>query len=102
MADISNEDLLVAIKELSSEVKEVKTDLSGVKTEVKEIKADLTSVRAEVKEIKTDLTSVKTEMQTMKTELKQDIQKIDHKLKVFIEDLGDARADISILKHEIN
>lgn len=79
MAEITNEDLLVAIQELSSNIKELKTAF-GNKEEV--------------------VTNRETEMQEMKAELKRDIRKLDMKYKILTQDVMDVRADMTELQEQ--
>lgn len=77
MADITNKEILQAIKDLSGDVHKLDRKVDCVEKEMKEIKTDMTEMR---------------------TDLKQDIRKLDQKFKLILGDLLEARTDITMLQ----
>lgn len=73
MADVTMEDLFVAIKDLSVDIKEIKEAVGNLETE----------------------------MQEMKTELKYDIRKLGIKYKTLTQDVMDVRTDMAMLQKEV-
>lgn len=74
MEEITNKDLMVAIKELLTNQKEFEKRMDSLENDIKE----------------------------MKTELKHDIKKVDKKVGTLSAELLDAKADIVMLQQEIN
>jgi len=74
---ITNEDLLQAINKLSSESKEIKNRLDGLETRISNVEVVLLEFKSEVK---------------------QDLRKLDKKFTIVLEDLLEARTDITLLQ----
>lgn len=77
MTKITNEDLLQAINKLSSESKEIKNRLDGLETRISNVEVALLEFKSEVK---------------------QDLRKLDKKFTIVLEDLLEARTDITLLQ----
>lgn len=77
MTKITNEDLLQAISKLSSESKEIKNRLDGLETRISNVEVALLEFKSEVK---------------------QDLRKLDKKFTIVLEDLLEARTDITLLQ----
>lgn len=77
MTKITNEDLLQAINKLSGESKEIKNRLDGLETRISNVEVALLEFKSEVK---------------------QDLRKLDKKFTIVLEDLLEARTDITLLQ----
>lgn len=87
MTEISNNDLFTAIKELATDVNEVKKTVGSIEDRVTDLEKETKAIR--------------TEMNEMKVELKHDIRKVDEKVGRLSNELLDAKADISLLQKEV-
>lgn len=81
MAEISNNDLFLAIIELGHNVNELKTSVGRLEERTGK---------------------VETEMKEMKAELKYDIRKVDKKISIISDDILETKADLSLLQREVN
>src|SRR5690625_4652753 len=86
---------------LKQEVNEVRQDMTGLKQEVNEVRQGMNGLTQEVNEMKQDMKAMRKDFFNEMKEIRCDIRRIDHKLKVFLQDLGDARGDISILQSKV-
>lgn len=59
------------VKELQTEMKEVKADVKELQTEMKEVKADVKELQTEMKEVKADIQDTKEDVQELKTDVEQ-------------------------------
>jgi chromosome segregation ATPase len=77
---------------LKSDVKELRTDVSGLKSDVKELRTDVNGLKSDVKELRTDVNGLKTDVKELRTDmngLKTDVTGLRHYMGVIHEDLID-------------
>lgn len=88
MADISNNDIFLAITELGHNVNELTTSVGKLEGRIGKLEERVGKVETELKE--------------MKAELKYDIRKVDKKISILSDDILETKADLSLLQKEIN
>jgi chromosome segregation ATPase len=94
LAEISNNDLFLAINELAKSVNEMKETVDSTEKRITNMETRLTSIEDRV-------TNIETEMKEMRIELKQDIRKVDKKVGVLSAELLEAKTDITLLQQQI-
>ena len=99
--------ILGEIREVKTEVAGIKTELAEVKAEVAEVKTELAEVKAEVAGIKTELTDVKERLALIEHDHGKQLGALFDGYQLLYEISGEIRAGIAKLqarqeKHEMN
>lgn len=89
MSEVSNEQILQAIYDLSGDVNGLKTDVTGLKADVKVLKEDVKVLKEDVKELRQEV-----------RENTNNLKKLDAKVTVLSEGLLDTQAEVKILKKQ--
>lgn len=88
MSEVSNEQILQAIYDLSGEVNGINKEVNGIKTEVNGLKTEVTELKQEVTELRQEV-----------RENTDHLKKLDAKVTVLSEGLLDTQAEVKILKN---
>ncbi|MFR1761293.1 coiled-coil domain-containing protein, partial [Frisingicoccus sp.] len=82
------------IKELQTEMKEVKEDIRVMKEDIRELQTEMKEVKADIKELQTEMKEVKEDIQGMKVDI-QDTKDDVQELKV---EAGDLRSSVKSIE----
>ncbi|MEK5037986.1 hypothetical protein [Sporosarcina sp. FSL K6-3457] len=61
--------ILAEVKDLRTDVNDIKADITGIKSEITSMKTDITGIKSEITSMKTDITGIKSEITSMKTDI---------------------------------
>src|SRR5690625_1205804 len=116
MAEIGLNDLMTAITELASDMKEVKSVTSRLETDVKELKETTSRLETDVKELKettsrleTDVKELKettsrleTDVGELRKEMNHGFRRLDKKFGILSDELIEVKTDITFLEENRN
>lgn len=97
MAEVTNRELMLAIKELGEKLNVAIHDIEGLKSEVTEIKTDVAGMKSNMAEMKSSIAEMKSSIVKLETEqnnMRIEINENFRKLNKNADDLIDGRADI--------
>src|SRR5690625_3485608 len=102
MAEIGLNDLMTAITELASDMKEVKSVTSRLETDVKELKETTSRLETDVKELKETTSRLETDVGELRKEMNHGFRRLDKKFGILSDELIDVKTDITFLEENRN
>ena len=101
MSEITNNDLMLAIKEMAGKLNNLDARVESLETKIDHLDARVESLETKVDHLDNRVANLESEQKIMREEMNQNFRKLDKKISIFADDLIDVRSDMKLVEEKI-